>query len=124
MKLGEKIYLCKHEVDENGFVSYSKPIEFVLKFMYLTVMPASGNFLTEEYGQDISAKWNIVANEQYFSDTFAEGDILYLDGNKPDEKDENGSGANAVITSVRPQNRVIRIIAEKRDLQGKGLYVD
>lgn len=124
MRLGSTIYHCRQLIDTDGFISYTAPKAYITKFFYLTVMPASGNMETEEYGEQISHKWTILANANIFESVFKEGDVLYLEGQKPEENGDYGSGANALITSVRSQNKMIRIIAEKRDLQGKGLIVE
>lgn len=124
MRLGEKIYHCKQLIEPDGYISYTAPKEYVTKLFYITVMPLSGNMETEEHGEQISQKWTILANMDYFRDVFKEGDVLYLDGKTPDPESDYGTGANALITSVRPQNKMIRVVAEKRDLQGKGLIVE
>lgn len=124
MRLGSKIYHCKQVIESDGYISYTEPKAYITKLFYLTVMPASGNMETEEHGEQISHKWNILANANYFEGIFKEGDVLYLEGQTPDANADYGAGANALITSVRSQNKMIRVIAEKRDLQGKGLIVE
>lgn len=104
MKLGSYIFHVKRIVDDD-IVTYSSPTKYYLRFNYLTVMPATvalnnmaGYLTTEEYGEHNAMGWNIIANEKIFRGVFNEGDLLYLDG-----ADE----ANAIITSVREQNKVI-----------------
>ncbi len=117
MKLGGYIYHCKRTVTDD-VVTYSEPIKYRLRFNYLTIQPArvalnnmSGFYTTEEYGEHIAMGWNGIANAQIFDGAFNEGDLLFLDGAEP--SGETHDGANAIITSVRNQNKAIFITLKK-----------
>ena len=110
MKLGSYIFHCKRTVVDD-VVSYSDPIRYKLRFNFLTIMPAtvalnnmSGFYTTEEYGEHTALGWNGIANAEIFRGQFKPGDVLFLEGALPSNKEK---GANAIITSVRDQNRVI-----------------
>lgn len=111
MKLGDCIYHCKRTVTDD-IVTYSAPIKYRLQFNYLTVQPTrvalnnmSGFYTTEEFGEHNATGWNAIANMSIFGDQFGIGDLLYLDGAVPSNNDEKG--ANAIITSIRYQNKAI-----------------
>lgn len=106
MKIGQSIWLCKrlYETDE-GIIVYDNPLEFKLAFRYLTVNGASGYLATMQYGEKINKVWTMKAIKSLFEGVFNEGDLLYVEGNKPNTEDKNyvnGDGANAIITSVIP----------------------
>lgn len=104
MKVGQKVWLCKrlYENDE-GIIVYDEPKEYTLAFNYLTINSASGYLATIQYGEKLSKVWNMKAKKPFFDGIFDEGDLLYIEGNKPDLANENylnGDGANAKVTSV------------------------
>lgn len=106
MKVGQSIWHCKRiGEDENGIITYAEPKEYILRFNYLTVNPASGYLATIQYGEQINKVWTMKANKRLFENIFSEGDVLYIEGTKPNPDDENyvyGYGANALVTSVLP----------------------
>lgn len=122
MKIGETLYHCRRTIDTNKFVEYSNAVGYRTRLGYITCRPTGGYVDTLELGEKVSHSWKIIANYDKFKNKFNEGDLLFLDGKVPNSA--NGNGANAIITSVRYQNKVIMIIAETLDLQGKGLKVD
>lgn len=111
MKIGSYIYHCKRTVTDD-IVEYAEPVKYVLRFQYLTIQPATvalnnmaGYYTTEEYGEHNAMGWNGIANARFFTDTFNPGDLLFLDGCEPSDNTEKG--ANAIISSVRNQNKAI-----------------
>lgn len=123
MRVGETLYHSARNIDSNnGVVSYSTATAYKTRLMYLTCQPASGYTETLEFGEKLSKTWVIIANYRIFDGVFNEGDLLFLDGAKPSDKGQYEQEANAVITSVRYQNKVIRITAEKKDLQASVNY--
>ena len=104
MRVGQSIWLCKrlYENDE-GVIVYDEPKEYKLAFNFLTINSASGYIATLQYGEQLSKVWNMKAKKPFFDGIFNEGDVLYVEGNKPktDDKDYvNGDGANALVTAV------------------------
>ena len=93
-------------------------INFRTPLGYIACEVSRGFRESLEFGEKISKTWTIVANYNLFNKVFNEGDLLFLDGAKPTNIELYEKEANAVITSVRYQNKIIRIIAEKKDLQG------
>jgi hypothetical protein len=117
MEAERSIWICKKLLeDKDGEISYSAPVKYSLNFNYLTISPASGYLATLQYGEKIGKAWNIKAKKSVFERVFAEGDLLYIDGNTPlvdDENYVNGLGANAIVTSVLPYLVSISITVEK-----------
>lgn len=119
MRLGESIWHCALMPRDDGVKEYENPRKYTTRLNYLVVQPASGYTKTVEFGENISRTWTITANYNQFDRVFKEGDLLFVDGNQPITGDniENGEGANAVITSVRRQNLILYIIAQKLDMR-------
>lgn len=106
MRVGQSIWHCKrlYENDE-GIIVYSEPIEYKLNFNYLTINAASGYLATIQYGEKLNKMWSMKAAKTFFDGVFNEGDLLYIEGNKPNVEDKNyinGDGANAIVTAVLP----------------------
>ena len=118
MKVGETFYHSVRNIDDKDLVTYSVAKPYRTQLGYITCQPASGYTETLEFGEKISKTWTIVANYNLFNKVFNEGDLLFVDGAKRTNIELYEKEANAVITSVRYQNKIIRIIAEKKDLQG------
>lgn len=117
MRIGSIIYHCPRTSDESSEVTtYGPPVRYVTRFNYITVQPASGDTDTLQYGERVTRYWNGMANYLAFKDKFKEGDLFYLDGRIPETDSDtyvNGDGANALLTSVRMQNRMIKLSFEK-----------
>lgn len=117
MKLGQKIWHCKRLYENDmGIVVYDEPKEYSLAFNYLTINPASGYLATLQYGEKLSKVWNMKAKSMAFDGVFKEGDLLYIEGNKPDFENPNylsGDGANAKVTAVLPYLLSISVTLER-----------
>lgn len=119
MRVGATLYHATRQIDTTtGIVSYAKATAYKTRLRFLTCMPASGYTQTLEFGEKLSRTWILIANYGVFDNVFNEGDLLFLDGAKPTDIGLYEQQANAVITSIQKQNKVIRITAEKKDLQG------
>lgn len=117
MRIGDFVYFCPRISEENAdIISYGTPQKIAIRFNDLTIQPASGYMDTLQYGENVTKIWNGMANMRKYANKFHEGDLFYVDGAKPDfsETYVNGDGANAIITSVRSQNLMIRLTLEKR----------
>lgn len=104
MNIGDSIWLCKKlgEIEE-GIINYSEPTEYKLKFNYLTINSTRGYLATIQYGEKLDKVFSIKARRPFFDNVFNEGDLLYVNGNRPNIENANyvnGDGANALITSV------------------------
>lgn len=110
MRLGDTIYYCKKK---EGVEEYEKPIPIKLKFNFFTLMPASEYSDVAVYGEDINKRYRAIANFFIWGKRFKEGDKLYIDYHEPKDDEEYGENANAEITSVLYQNRVIRLEIRK-----------
>lgn len=115
MKLGESVWHC-HRTSEEGadIITYADPVEYKTRFGYITVQPTrvalnnmAGFYSTQEFGENIAIGWNVIANYDIFKDKIFEGDLFFVDGRKPVDGKPNGYNANAIVTSVREQNKAI-----------------
>ena len=122
MRVGETLYHAKRNIDNEDITTYSKATAYRTALNDITCQPAGGYMETLEFGENVSKTWVIIANYSRFYGVFNEGDLLFLDGVIPSETGSYEQEANAIITSVRYQNKVIRIVAEKKDLQGSVYY--
>lgn len=118
MRIGETLYHSARQIDTNGVVNYTPAKAYKTRLRFLTCQPASGYMETLEFGEKLSRTWVLIADYRQFDRVFSEGDLLFLDGVSPAEIELYEQQANAVITSIQRQNKVIRITAEKKDLPG------
>lgn len=103
MKVGQSIWLCKRLYENNeGIIVYDEPKEYKLAFNYLTINSASGYLATLQYGEQLSKIWNMKAKKPFFDGAFDEGDLLYIEGNKPDLANENLSMAMVQMPKLLP----------------------
>ena len=106
MRLGDTIYYCKKK---EGVEEYEAPKPITLRFNYFTLQPASDSSDVMVYGEDIDTRYNALAPFSIWGNTFAKGDKFYIDYHEPLPNEENGKNANAEVTAVLYQNRMIRI---------------
>jgi hypothetical protein len=116
MRVGEIIWHSARINEPNAEISeYAEPIEIRTRFNYFSVMPATSRGFMEvmKYGEDIDSTWTAIANDRAFHGKIKEGDLFWLDGEKPipelEEKYGIGSTANAVVKSVAYVNLTIAI---------------
>ena len=122
MKNGLKVWHCKRiSKDGDKVEKFSKPIEHILRFHYLTIQPVSGYDAVVEFGENVSKLWYAIAQPyDYWVNEVKEGDRFYVDGIKPEipinsvePEDGWGYDANAKVYSVRPQNLAVKFILQK-----------
>lgn len=98
MKIGlplKEFYHCKLKVTENHKIKeYESPIKKRGNYQ-----PLSGYLDVLTYGKDIQKKWRMVVDISEKLE-YKIGDLLYLDMAEPIPNEENGEGANAVITYI------------------------
>ena len=116
MKVGESIWHSARINKANAEISnFSEPTEIRTRFNYFTVMPATSRGFMEvmKYGEDIDSTWTAIANDRAFHGKIEEGDLFWLDGEKPIPELEaeygNGATATAVVKSVAYVNLTISI---------------
>ena len=114
MRVGDCVWHSKRvEIPNVTQAKYDAPTEIRTRLNYFTVMCASGYIQVMKYGEDIDNTWTVVANAREFSGKIKEGDLFWVDGEKPNDEIErkygNGASANAVVKSVRLGNRSIEI---------------
>ena len=119
MKNGSRVWYCKRTSEDGAeFETFAKPVEYVLRFGFLTIQPMSGYNNVIEFGESVGRTWNAIGQPyDYWFNRIQEGDRFYVDGaepNIPDDEQEPEDGwgydANAKVTSVRPQNIAVRFI--------------
>ena len=120
MRVGEIIWhSSRKEIPNAEIAEFEAPYEIRTRFNYLTVMPATarGSLQIMQYGERIDNYWTIIANARYFSGKIKEGDLMWVDGEKPIEQVEEeygiGASANAIVKSVAKVNHSISITLER-----------
>lgn len=126
MRIGKSVWYASRIEDANSTVStFKSPEEIVTCWNYFSVMPATSRGFTEmvKYGESINETWTIIANYNVFEGKFKEGDVFWVDGNKPDPEIEEeygiGSSANAVVDNVGYINSTISVTLKKNKNQVK-----
>lgn len=116
MRVGESVWHSARINEANSEIAeFSEPTEIRTRFNYFTVMPATSRGFMEvmKYGEDIDSTWTAIANDRAFHGKIKEGDLFWLDGEKPipelEEEYGNGSTATAVVKSVAYVNLTIAI---------------
>lgn len=110
MRFNETIYYCKKK---DGIEEYEKPIAIILRRNYFSLMPNTSFRDTKIYGEEIKKRYVAYANYHIWGKTFKEGDRLYIDNLKPNENEENGKNANAIIDGVSYDNLFIKLNIKK-----------
>lgn len=121
MKIGSPVWHCPRTSAAGAdIITYGNPVKYTTRFNYITVQPArvalnnmAGFYTTEEFGEHTAMGWNMMANIDAFQGKIACGDLMYIDGKSPDANATNGQGANALVTSVREQNKMIYYTLQK-----------
>lgn len=112
MRYGSKIWWCKRlETDNEETPSYEKPKEFITRPHTLfspigiTVMPKTGTTDYFDYGETTNSDQRIVLTPyDYWYGKFKEGDVFYLDGAIPSDKEGSyGEEANYYLDFVGNQ---------------------
>lgn len=116
MEIGGLIYHSKRTSEHNATIpSFSAPTQYRTRFNYITVASAAykGYIEIMRYGETINDTWVLQCNTLFFRNVFSEGDLLWVDGETPDDSIEaeygNGASANAVVDNVAYGNRYIQI---------------
>lgn len=120
MRVGETIWHSRRkEIPNAEIAEFETPTEIRTRFNYLTCMPATarGYLQMMQYGERIDNYWTIIANARYFSGKIKEGDLMWVDGEKPIKQVEEdygiGASANAVVKSVAEVKHSITITLER-----------
>jgi hypothetical protein len=126
MRIGKSIWHSRRLNNFNAEIAeYDAPQEIKTQFNYLTVVPASSRGLMEviKSGETLYDTWTCTANGKYFEGKFKVGDLMWVDGESPNEELEkeygNGSTANAVIKSALEVNFTISLVLTRNQEQVK-----
>lgn len=126
MRVGDSVWHSARIDEENAEISeYEEPTEIRTRFAYFTVMPATsrGYMAVMQYGEDIERTWTAIAIDRAFHGKIKEGDLFWLDGEKPipelEEQYGIGSTANAVVKNVSYVNHTISITLTRNKDQVK-----
>lgn len=126
MRIGDSVWHAKRVNIENAEIAeFENPIEIRTRCNFLTVMPATSRGFMEvmKYGEDIDSTWVAIANDRAFHGKIKEGDLFWLDGEKPIPELEaeygNGATATAVVKSVAYVNFTIHITLTRNKEQVK-----
>ena len=120
MTIGKSLWHSKRKEILNAEIAeYEAPVEIRTRANFLTCMPATARGYMEimQYGERISNYWTIIANARAFSGKIKEGDLMWVDGEKPIESVEAeygiGASANAIVKTVAEGNCTISITLER-----------
>lgn len=126
MRVGESIWHSSRIDVANAEISeYAEPNEIRTRFNHFTVMPATSRGYMEvmRYGEDLDSTWTAIANDRAFHGKIKEGDLFWLDGEKPIAELEKeygiGATATAVVKSVSYVNISISITLTRNKDQVK-----
>lgn len=126
MRVGESVWHSARINEDNAEVAeFAEPTEIRTQFNYFTVMPATSRGFMEvmKYGEDLDSTWTAIANDRAFHGKIKEGDLFWLDGERPPEEitDEYGyaESATAVVKSVSYVNLTIAITLTRNKDQVK-----
>lgn len=110
MIANKKFYHCK-QID-NGDVSVIEYDTPTLK--YGNYQPLSEYYDIVQYGENAQSRWRMFVPINQVNE-YRINDLLYFDEavNTIDLTQEHGTGANARITALLPQNRMLRIEIER-----------
>ena len=124
MRVGQSVWLARRkEILNSEMPEYEKPIEIKTAFNYLTIMPASsrGGLEVMKHGETLFETWTGIANINYFEGKIKEGDLMYIDGHKPNvalaHEYGYGATANAVVKSAMPINTTISLVLSRNQEQ-------
>ena len=116
MRVGETVWHSSRIDEDNAVISnFAEPTEIRTGFNHFTVMPATSRGFMEvmKYGEDVDSTWTAIANDRHFHGKIKEGDLFWLDGEKPitelEEEYGNGATATAIVKSVAYVNLSIAI---------------
>lgn len=126
MRVGDSVWHSARINEPNAEIAeFAEPTEIKTRFAYFTVMPATSRGFMEvmKYGEDIDSTWTAIANDRAFHGKIKEGDLFWIDGERPPEEitDEYGysESATAVVKSVSYVNLSIAITLTRNKEQVK-----
>ena len=126
MKLGGVIWHSSRINEENAEIAeFAAPQAIRTRANYFSVMPATSRGFLEvmQYGEDLDSTWTAIANDRPFHGKVKEGDLFWLDGEKPiPELEEDygiGATATAVVKNVAYVNHTISITLTRNKEQVK-----
>lgn len=111
------LYLCKRSNALNMELGiYGIPEPF-----WVNYQPVSGYTNVMQYGERITKIFRAVLPFDTYVSIFHEGDLVYLCGKENEDGNDpvitstyvNGQDANAIVRSVRNQNKVVEVTFEK-----------
>lgn len=108
----KEFYHCKRKPNnKQNIVEFFAPIKKYGNYQHL-----SGYVDTLRYGESVSQRWRLQVEFRGNESEYAVGDLMYLDGAKPNPKVkgyEYGDGANARVTAVKYGIKAIQIELEQ-----------
>lgn len=120
MRFGQQVWHAKRKDIENATKpTFHEKTAHRTRPNYLSVMQAStrGSMEVMKYGEDLFSTWVVIARRVYFDGKFKEGDVMWVDGETPNEDLEQkygcGCTANAVVKSVSVVDQTISIVLSR-----------
>ena len=108
----KEFYHCKRiPNDDKSIIEYQPPVK-----KWGNYQPLDGYVDTLKYGESVNQRWRLQLSLRGNETEYAVGDLLYLDGDKPDptvKGYEYGDGANARVTAVKLGYKAIQVEIEQ-----------
>lgn len=114
MRNGTIVYHCKRISKPNAdYEEFAPPVQYRLRFGYLTIQPKSGNIYNQTFGEFKDYEQSVCAMPySKWLDQIHEGDRFYIE-KKPDTASDDfkargyGYDANYKVVKRNPQNLAI-----------------
>lgn len=116
MKNGSFVWLSNREKVPNALVEqFGTPIKIRLQNNYFTCQPAGagGYMQILQYGENITNVWNCIANANCFLGKIKQGDLMWVEGDKPTKDVPPINSATARVVSVNISDKSIFITLER-----------
>ena len=108
----KEFYHCKRiPNDDESIIEYEPPVK-----KWGNYQPLDGYVDTLKYGESVNQRWRLQVALKGNEKEYAVGDLMYLDGDKPDDTVkgyEYGDGANARVTAVKIGYKAIQVELEQ-----------
>ena len=104
----KEFYHCKKiPNNDESITEYEAPVR-----KWGNYQPLDGYVDTLKYGESVNHRWRLQVALRGNEKEYAVGDLMYLDGDKPDTT-VNGDGANARVTAVKIGYKSIQVELEQ-----------
>ncbi len=112
MIANKEFYHCKRiQNGDESIIEFEQPVR-----KWGNYQPLDGYVDTLKYGESVNKRWRLMIPLNGNEKEYTVGDLLYLDGDIPDESVkgyEYGDGSNARVTAVKIGYKAIQVELEQ-----------